>query len=454
MNAGDRITVDVVGINSEGEGIARHGKDGFVIFIPGALPEERVSVRILQAKKRYATAQINERHVSSSLRVEPKCPVYGWCGGCQLQHVGYETQLNIKTKSVTDALARIAGFEILDKVKCTPSPQEWGYRNKASFPLQTTGEHRLNWGYYAARSHRIVPIESCPVLEPELASLPKLCIDKLREAKFEGYDEQRAMGNLRYLVVRKGTHTEDLLLGLVTGRIQQKREVGYLRTLYSSLHGEFPGLKGAVLNLNTDRGNFIWGPLFKTLSGKNSLKEKLGNFTFDADISSFFQVNTRQAEQLFAYAAALALKDNPKRILELYSGVGSLTAFLASGGAQIDAVEEWRPATRLLKQNMVQNGITNVSVHECSAEEAFGTLEKGYEVAVLDPPRSGCDRRVLDGLARLAPKKIVYVSCNPSTLARDIAVLDEQGYTLQKLEAFDLFPQTAHVETVACLVKA
>ncbi|MBP9958230.1 MAG: 23S rRNA (uracil(1939)-C(5))-methyltransferase RlmD, partial [Synergistaceae bacterium] len=223
---------------------------------------------------------------------------------------------------------------------------------------------------------------------------------------------------------------------------------------YSSLHGEFPGLKGAVLNLNTDRGNFIWGPLFKTLSGKNSLKEKLGNFTFDADISSFFQVNTRQAEQLFAYAAALALKDNPKRILELYSGVGSLTAFLASGGAQIDAVEEWRPATRLLKQNMVQNGITNVSVHECSAEEAFGTLEKGYEVAVLDPPRSGCDRRVLDGLARLAPQKIVYVSCNPSTLARDIAVLDEQGYTLQKLEAFDLFPQTAHVETVACLVKA
>lgn len=453
MKIGEKINVVGTSLASGGEGIARIGDEGFVVFVPGLLPGEKGTIQIETIKKRYATGKLIGRLTKSPDRVKPRCPAYGRCGGCQLQHLTYEAQLRFKTQMVADVMERIAGITLRDLPLCTPSPSEWGYRNKASFPIQNRKGDRLRWGYYAARSHYIIPITECPVLEPDLLELSNMAMNALTKHSFEGYDEQRSLGNLRYLVVRKASCTGEMLVGIVAGRSQSKREIGSLRTVYDELSPSLPNLKGVVLNVNSEKGNFIWGPVFKSLSGKNSLVEQLSSFQYEADISSFFQVNSKQAEQLFDYASTQALQGKPNRILELYCGGGSLTAYLASSGVSVDAVEEWRPAVRLLNRNIEINGLSNVTPFESSAEKIFDRLDKSYDVVVLDPPRSGCAPAVLEGLARLSASRVVYVSCNPATLARDVAILKEKGYILESLRLFDLFPQTSHVETVVSMTK-
>ena len=453
MKIGEKINVEGTSLASGGEGIARVGEEGFVVFVPGLLPGEKGTVLIQTIKKRYATGILCGRLTKSADRVKPRCPIYGRCGGCQLQHMSYEAQLRFKSQMVADLMARMAGIEFKELPFCTPSPSQWGYRNKASFPIQNRKDDRLSWGYYASRSHHIISITECPVLEPDLLELSHATMNALKKHSFEGYDEQRSLGNLRYLVVRKASCTGELLAGIVAGRSQTKREIGSLRTVYDELSPSLPGLKGVVLNVNPEKGNFIWGPLFKTLSGKNNLVEQLSSFQYEADISSFFQVNSKQAEQLFEYASTQALQGKPNRILELYCGGGSLTAYLASAGVPVDAVEEWRPAVRLLRRNIEINELSNVTAFESSAEKIFDRLDPTYDVVVLDPPRSGCAPSVLEGMARILPSKVVYISCNPATLARDVAILKTKGYELETIRLFDLFPQTSHVETVVSMVK-
>ena len=459
MRPGETITFDITSINSEGEGIARYGEESFVVFVPGALPGERVTCRVTKVSKKYAAAQVISVDHPSSMRTVPPCPIFGRCGGCQLQHASYPLQLEIKATILHDALRRIGGIEWKEPIKCAPSPKEWGYRNKTTLPVQNTGQNRnksLVSGYYERRSHKIVPFTTCAVLEPSLERVMRDTIDFLSVSGFKGYNESTKTGDIRHIAARcNASQTEaELLVGCVAAKDPGSREYGRLKNLQQSLAKHNPGLKGSVLNIKTGTDNFIWGPIFKPLSGKRFIRQQLDEYKFDVDISAFFQINTTQTERLFAHVRELVAPFAAKKILELYSGVGSLTAYLANSCETVDAVEEWRPATKLLADNMALNGIGNVSLHMDAAEKFMQRASTPYDVVVLDPPRTGCDEAVVEGIRRIAPKGIAYVSCNPATLARDLARLTSDGaYGLENVAAFDMFPQTAHVESVVLLRK-
>lgn len=458
MKQGEILTLDIESINSEGEGIARVGGEHFVVFVANALPGERVKCQVLKVSKKFAAATTLEILKPSDVRVVPKCPVYFKCGGCQLQHASYSAQLAIKAKILADAMRRIAGVELPKGLACTPSPSEWGYRNKTTLPV-VQGRKGPLFGYYERRSHRVVPFVSCPVLMPGLEKLVADGVASLSASGLKGYDERSGVGDLRYIAARSaispgGADETHSLLGIVVPREPKKRELGKLRDLCQKLAATGDSLAGATLNVNSAPGNFIWGPQFKSLCGSRTVTQRLNELDFKLDISAFFQVNAPQAAAMFEYASGLVKAAAPAAVLELYSGVGSLTAHLARVAERVDAVEEWRPSVRLMEENLILNELENVHVH-ADAAEAFmkGNLEPGnYAAIVLDPPRTGCDESVIAGIRRASPRAVVYVSCNPATLARDVSRLTEGGaFTLESVKAFDMFPQTAHVEAVALL---
>lgn len=448
-------------MNSEGEGVARVGGENFVIFVEGALPGEKIICRVARAGKTYAAAKIVDILSASPFRVQPRCPSYGKCGGCGLQHASYEAQLGIKQTILTDALERIGKARMPYPIPCVPSSKRWGYRNKTSLPVQRhAGGAAFVCGYYERRSHNAAPFDRCEVLSSPLEQIVRSAINDLGGANFKGYDEKEKSGDIRHLAVRSGNG--EALLGVVSPREVSPRELGGLRNISQRLMAQNNSLAGAVLNVKKNPGNFIWGPEFKPLCGKNLLTQKLGSYRFDIDISSFFQINSEQAAAVFEHAAGLikAKLSPDARVLELYSGVGGLTAYLAGCAGNVDAVEERRAASRRIEDNMALNGIGNVRVHASSSEDFMSgesAVPGGYDAVVADPPRSGCGEEVIDGIKRLSPGIIIYVSCNPATLARDVFRLtsgDGVRYILEDVTAFDMFPQTAHVESVSLLTRA
>jgi 23S rRNA (uracil1939-C5)-methyltransferase len=460
MNPGDIATLDIVSINSEGEGIARAGEDGFIVFVPGVLPGERVRCRVTRSGRNYAAAKPLDILESSPSRVAARCSCYGRCGGCQLQHATYEAQLRMKEIILADALKRIGRIDPPGGVTCLPSAEQWGYRNKTSLPVQQSDCGKsLVCGYYERRTHRAVPFAKCAVLRPSLENIVHLTIEAIAGAGFKGYNEAKKTGELRYIAARAGSvdGCDKVLTGVVSSRNLAPRELGRLRNLEQALGGKHRELVGSVLNIKTSPDNFIWGPVFKSLNGKKQVETQLEGYRFKLDISAFFQVNTAQAVAIFAYVKDCVEKSSSRELLELYSGAGGLTAYLASCAGAVDAVEEWKPSAERLKENMALNGMDNVSVYAGSVESFFRDKcvsgRKRYDAVVLDPPRTGCDENVVLGVADISPRMIVYVSCNPATLARDISRITPHGYFLESVAAFDMFPQTSHVESVAVLRK-
>nr|MCR4819118.1 23S rRNA (uracil(1939)-C(5))-methyltransferase RlmD [Fretibacterium sp.] len=376
-------------------------------------------------------------------RVPPRCRHYGHCGGCQLQHADYSLQLRLKASLVRDAMTRLGGFppELFSNLECVASPQPWGYRNKAAFPVQSF-KGRTVAGFYRAGTHRLEWVRHCPVNAEPLDALYQVVLGGLADLPLDGYDERTQEGKLRHLIMRTGMRTHETLLSfVVNGRLSAKG-IHALAALGGKGHPTT-----LTLNHNSRPGNVILGSHTEVLLGNGLIREKLGNWTLSFDTTSFFQINTAQAEQLFAYASAQAGKGG--RVLELYSGVGSLTCWLAADN-ETTSVEDWRCSVAMAENNLKLNGLTARTL--CGkAEDVIEELRGGYDAVVMDPPRDGCDRRVLTALNRFSPPRIVYVSCNPATLARDCKILAEYGYRLISIRSFDMFPQTAHVETVALL---
>lgn len=451
MLQGEIKKFQITEINNEGKGIVRLGDERFVVFVPDALPEEEVTCRIVQAKKNYATAKVIERHNDSPIRIKPLCPVYGRCGGCQLQHIDYDSQLELKTKTVYDAIRRIGGVTDACVDKCIPSPSQWGYRNKASIPVQADRRDMFQAGFYKNRSHDIVPFIGCPVLLPKLESNVASLISDLKEAGFKGWNEnnKQLIGFIRHLVFRTARSTGHSLCGVVAGRSADRNEMQKLKNI-AALHSV--DMTGMVFNKNLSNSNFIWGDEFSTIHGGPVIQEKLGKYRFNFEISSFFQINSEQALELYKYASRMAAGNYAENILELYSGAGTLTAFLSDGAKHVTAVEEWPQASKYLKINAELNGLNNIRGHSGSAEDISEALsDEKFDTVVLDPPRTGCDPRVISSIIKIAPKKIVYVSCGPATLARDIKSLISNGYAIKNIQPFDMFPQTGHVETVVSM---
>ena len=453
MIQGDKIKVTISDLNNEGEGVVRAGDERFVVFVADALPGEEVEARLVTKKKNYGTAKVLRRLSESPGRITPACGIFGRCGGCQLQHISYGAQLRMKRKTVVDALERIGGIEAPNVHECVPSPELWGYRNKASLPVQSLGGESLRAGFYRPRSHDIIPYSDCPVLLPQINRNLNGLLTALREEGFCGAREgRRSLPNelIRHIVVRQAQFGGDSLCAVIGRRPLSKKEEKSLRSAAQKIKG----LSGMVYNINDSPGNFIWGGRTIPIYGAELMSERLGIYKFTFEASSFFQVNSAQALSLYEYAAGLALDGAPGKILELYSGVGSLTAFLAAGGAEVTAVESWLPAAKYIAGNAERNGIKKIVPHTAQAEDIAESLSGSRcDVVVVDPPRSGCDEKVIAAMLKAVPERIVYVSCNPATLARDIKLLAEGGYTPLEARPFDMFPQTGHVETAALLVK-
>lgn len=440
----ERMTLRISALSSDGAGIAR--TDRGIVFVQGALPGEIVDAVVVSRKRDFAVADTLSVEIASSGRVRPKCKYYGRCGGCQLQHADYETQLGLKAEIVRDAMTRLGGFHV-GMIECEASPEAWGYRNKAAFPVQ--GIHgKICTGFYRAGTHRLEFIRQCPVNAKRLNEMYGKLLDGLESNRypFDGYDERIGTGKLRHIIARTGMNTgESLLSFVVNGKLSAKS----VKALVSLGNLARPGT--LTMNHNSKPGNVILGTYTENLVGSGLISELLGKYRLVFDTTSFFQVNTGQAERLFAYASSQAR--GAKNILELYSGTGSLTCYLASNAERVTSVEDWRGAVRMAVRNLESNGFGNVEALCGRSEEVIGELREKYDAVVMDPPRDGCARGVLDAISRFGVRKVVYVSCNPATLARDCRILSGNGYRLESLKAFDMFPQTAHVESVAVLKK-
>ncbi len=442
------IRLEITGVTSDGSGISR--TDSGVIFVQGALPGEKVLAKIVSRKKDFMIADTVSIEEASSGRAAPKCKYYGRCGGCQLQHADYATQLRLKAEIVKDAMTRIGGFnhEIFDKLECEPSPESFGYRNKAAFPVQSF-KGRIVTGFYRAGTHRLEFIRHCPVNAKRINEMYGKILASLEQNHFlfDGYDESRHTGKLRHIVARTGINTgESLLSFVINGRLSAKN----VKSLLSLGNSARPDT--LTLNHNSKPGNVILGTYTENLTGSGLITERLGKYRLKFDTASFFQVNTGQAGKLFAYASSLT--EGAKNVLELYSGTGSLTCWLAEKSERVTSVEEYRGAVKMAIKNLEANNFGNVRALAGRSEDVIAELEGGYDAVVLDPPRDGCDRTVIQAIADFGVKRVVYVSCNPATLARDCRILAGKGYRLESVRAFDMFPQTAHVETVVLLTKA
>ena len=441
----EQVTLKISALSSDGAGIAR--TDRGIVFVQGALPGEIVRAAVVMRKRDFAVAETVHVESPSAGRTAPKCKYYGKCGGCQLQHADYSTQLKLKAEIVIDAMRRLGGFSV-GAIECEPSPEAWNYRNKAAFPVQGI-RGKICTGFYRAGTHRLEFIRQCPVNAKRLNEIYGKVLDGLDAGRFpfDGYDERNGTGKLRHIIARTGIHTGESLLSFVVNGKLSAKSVKALVSLGSSARPDT-----LTLNHNSKPGNVILGMYTENLTGSGLISETLGEYRLMFDTASFFQVNTGQAEKLFAYASSQVRTAGS--ILELYSGTGSLTCYLAGSAKRVTSIEEWRGAVKMAVRNLEANGFDNVETLCGRSEDVIADMEsRKYDAVVLDPPRDGCARGVVDAVNRFGVRRVVYVSCNPATLARDCKILAGYGYELESLRAFDMFPQTAHVESVAVLRK-
>lgn len=454
VSSGDLITLELEGLVPGGEAIAHLG--GFAVFVPGGVPGDRVRARVISTKPHYARATVTEILAPGSQRTGARCPLFGRCGGCQWQEVDYQAQLHWKQRMVVEALSRLGGFPDPDVVHPTLGMEDpWYYRNKVHWAVardEQTGALRI--GLYEARSHRVVDVSHCTIQHP----LNNLVLDFLRKAlpefDFDVYDERTGKGWLRSAFAKAGHQTGELMIGLVTTR----EDFPLAENWVDRVREQFPGVKSIVQNLHPRPGNALLGEETRVLWGADHLFEKIGPLTFAISARSFFQVNSEQVERLYETVVSYAGLTGSERVVDLYGGTGTIALYLAKRGArEAVGIEVIPEASRDAIANARLNGITHARFLTGKVEERLsGLLASGdrFDVAVLDPPRKGCEPEVVRAIAESGIPRLVYVSCNPATLARDLKGLAELGgYRLREVQPVDMFPQTAHIEAVALLTR-
>lgn len=441
-------TMPVTGLGHSGEGVGKYCD--FTVFVAGALPGETVKVKISQVKKNYAVGRLLSVLEAAPDRTEAKCPVYRECGGCQLQHLSYDGQMAAKHRTVVDAVKRIGKLEDVPVHPVLGAAEPWFYRNKMQLPVGVSADGTPVVGCYAQGSHRIVANDNCLIQHEQNNRLAAEVQAIVRELGIAPYNEVTGKGCLRHVLGRVGFATGEVMVVLVTAADQLPHKDAILARLRETI----PGLVSIVQNINTQRTNIILGSRTKTLWGRDTITDRLGPFTFHISALSFFQVNNRQTEILYEQAVRYAGLTGSETVIDAYCGTGTISLFLARQAAKVIGIEIVAPAIENAKRNAADNDVTNT---EFITGDALDVMPKLYaqglrpEVIVVDPPRAGCERAVLETFARMEPQRIVYVSCNPSSLARDLAVLKELGYQTKEIQPVDMFPQTYHVECVALI---
>ena len=432
---------------SEGQGVAHI--EGCAVFIPNAIAGEKVLVRIEKAQKTWAAGKITEILEKSPHRVNRECPVAKLCGGCDFWHMEYAEEARLKAERVRNCLNRLGG-EALEEVPILDAPTCRGYRNKAQYPVASK-KNRAYAGFFRAGTHHVVENKRCLILPEETDAVKDAVMDYVNQFRVSVYDEVQHKGLLRHIYVRRGVVSGQVLVCLVCNgdRIPKVEEL--LKRLK-----KIPGFTTLVLSVNTRKGNAVLGDRFITLHGPGYIEDTLCGLTFRLSPRSFYQVNHHQAQRLYEAAISQAEITGDDLVLDLYCGVGTITLAMAGAAGKVIGVEVIGQAVEDARDNARRNGIENAEFFCGDAGQAALALEaKGIhpDVVVVDPPRKGLNADTIEALHRMNPRRIVYVSCDPATLARDVALLKERGYALKNAMAADLFPRCSHVETVVLLSK-
>ena len=447
MNINDELVVRIEKLSNLGTGIAR--VDGFVIFVENACPEDELRVKVTKVSKNYANAKILEIIKPSPHRVEPFCALQKVCGACQLQFIDYDYQLELKRRMVEDAMRSIGGFDI-DIHKTVSSPEIIAYRHKVQYPVsQTKVSRRILAGYYKPSTHEIVNIKHCPIQ-------PRICDDiiefiriKCFDFGISGYNEKKHVGDLRHVVLRVSAATGMVLVTLV---VNSKKVFPRLKDFCNEIFAEFKQVAGVCVNFNTKKTNVILSDETECVCGKDFVKEKILNKTFRIGANTFFQINPKSAENIFAYVKNY-IKENfeTPTVLDAYAGIATFGIIVSDVAQKVVSVEENTESIEKAREVLELNNIDNVELHNEDTAKFCKKTKRKFDVIILDPPRKGCSQESLNEVLRLSKGKIIYVSCNPATLARDLKYLCEQGCNIESVQPFDMFCHTYHVENVAVI---
>ena len=447
------LTLCIERLSSDGSGVA-HSADGEAVFVPGTAPGDEARVRIVKDCGRYAFGILDELLTSSPDRIPVDCPVAGPCGGCSLRHLDYAAELRAKQESVLDAFRRIGGLEV-PVLDILPSPEVDRYRNKVQFPVGLDKNGAPCIGFYAGRTHRIVPCPDCRLQPGVLNEIGNALCTFFAQQGIRPYDEQSGKGLVRHIFLRRGAHSGQIMVCLVCTRAK----LPHAEQLCTALRGQFPAISTILLNVNAKNTNVILGSENHILYGPGYIEDTLCGVPVRLGPLSFYQVNTLAAERLYGVAAQYAQITPDDALLDLYCGMGTIGLSMAEQCRELIGVEIVPEAIESAKANAARMGeaVAAKSRFFCAdaGQAATQLAAEGLhpDIVMLDPPRKGCDEATLSAVVRMAPRRVVYVSCNPATAARDAAWLEQNGYHTEKVQPVDLFPRTKHCECVIALSK-
>lgn len=447
------LTLRIERLSSDGSGVA-HSADGEAVFVPGTAPGDEARVRIVKDCGRYAFGILDELLTPSPDRIPVDCPVAGPCGGCSLRHLDYAAELRAKQESVLDAFRRIGGLEV-PVLNILPSPDVDRYRNKVQFPVGVDKNGVPCIGFYAGRTHRIVPCPDCKLQPSVLNEIGNALCAFFAQQGIRPYDEQSGKGLVRHIFLRRGAHSGQIMVCLVCTRAK----LPHAEQLCTALRGQFPAISTILLNVNAKNTNVILGSENHILYGPGYIEDTLCGVPVRLGPLSFYQVNTLAAERLYGVAAQYAQLSPDDTLLDLYCGMGTIGLSMAEQCRELIGVEIVPEAIESAKANAARMGeaVAAKSRFFCAdaGQAATQLAAEGLhpDIVMLDPPRKGCDEATLSAVVRMAPRRVVYVSCNPATAARDAAWLEQNGYHAEKVQPVDLFPRTKHVEACVCYTR-
>ena len=431
-------TLTISGVGENGEGIGKI--DGFAVFVPYALPEETVEITVVKVLKSYAYGKLLKVLKPSKHRIKPECPVFYKCGGCSFMHCDYGLELKIKTQKVRDCISRIGGLDM--DVKETFGCEKPHYRNKSQYPVTPGGI-----GFFAPRSHRVIPVSDCLIQNEKSNRAAKVVGEYMELFHIKPYDETTGRGTVRHIYTRV-SQTGTVMVCIVTS----SRDLKSSESLVSMLKNEFGDNLSVIQNINTKNTNVILGNETVTLYGVDTITDKIGDLYFEISPHSFFQINPYQTKNLYDKVAELCEFDGTEHVLDLFCGIGTIGLYVSKYADKVTGVECVAPAIENAKRNAVLNGIKNADFFVGNSEDMAEKFPDS-DVIIVDPPRKGCDEKLIHKIAEISPKKVVYVSCNPATLARDLKLFNLLGYSSGEVYPFDMFPRTSHVESVVLLKK-
>jgi len=441
--------IDIDNMGYEGEGVGKI--DGFTVFVAGAIVGEKVKIKIVKVSKNFAFGKLLEIIEKSKGRIEPVCIIYKNCGGCNLQHIDYNSQLDFKTNRVVQVINRIGKLEEVIVHKALGMESPYNYRNKVQLPASNiNGVVKI--GFYAVRSHDIINMENCHIQDAVADIVVKLTRQWIKEFNIECYNEENHQGILRHIMIRKGIKTGEVMVVLII----KGKDIPHKEEFIEIMRKKIKGLVSIIQNTNNEKTNVILGSACKTLWGKDTINDYISEFKFEVSPLSFFQVNSIQTEVLYNKALEYANLSGGEVVLDAYCGTGTISLFLSKKAKKVYGVEIVPEAIENAKKNAKENNVNNTEFIVGEAEKVIPKLiSQGVraDVVVVDPPRKGCDKTLLEAICHMGPKTIVYVSCDPGTLARDLGILDELGYKTLEIQPVDMFPQTAHIECVTRIEK-